>query len=80
MYRPFSTRGKRKFIRIFFVGDVFPLEKIVGTESGLDGPMCAMKRRTDKREDRVEVGYQQLAEASSIAEVCREWMRDFFLV
>lgn len=25
--------------------------------------------RTDKQEDRVEVGYQQLAEASSIAEV-----------
>lgn len=25
--------------------------------------------RTDKREDRVEVGYKQLAEASSIAEV-----------
>lgn len=41
-----------------------------GTESGLDDPMFAVERRTDKREDRVEVGYQQLAEASSIAEVC----------
>lgn len=32
---------------------------------GWDGMGC----RTDKQEDRVEVGYQQLAEASSIAEV-----------
>ncbi|CAM9537893.1 unnamed protein product, partial [Ectocarpus sp. 8 AP-2014] len=46
--------------------------------TGRDGTSCPavtvdhamILTRTDKREDRVEVGYKQLAEAADIAEVC----------